>query len=118
MIILSSASDKLQVVTAVAGEVDVHASWLDNTAGAVSVGRSNTAITAAATTDVVLSPGTGVQRNVRTLHIRNKGTDPNDVVVRHTDGSTIVEIYKQTVPPDGQFQYNDGNGFSVVVAPS
>jgi hypothetical protein len=111
MIILVGA-DTLQVVTSADGAIDVHASWLDNTAGAVSVGRSNTAIATAGTVDVVISPAAGTQRNVRTLYIRNKDTGSNDVTVCHNDGVMVVELYKVTLPPDGQAQYNDGNGFA------
>jgi hypothetical protein len=112
MIILASTLDKLQVVTSTADAVDVYAAWLDNAPGAVSVGRSNTAIAAAAVTDVVNSPAAGIQRNVRSLHVRNKGIGTNEVIVRHTDGITAVDLYAESLPPDGQLQYNDGNGFA------
>jgi hypothetical protein len=110
-LIILASTDTLELVTSSASTIDVHASWLDNGAGSVSVGRKNTAIASAATTVIVPSPSTG-QRNVRTLHIRNKGISDNAVVVRHNDGTVAVEIYKQTLAVDTQFQYNDGNGFA------
>jgi hypothetical protein len=112
MIILL-ATDTLSILTSSISTIDVHASWLDNTSNVVSVGRENTSITTAATTEVVTPPASGVQRNVRTLHIRNRGVAVNAVTVVHFDGDISVELYKQTLDPDQQFQYNDGVGFTV-----
>lgn len=112
MIILASTSDKLQIVTGSAGSIDAHVSWLDNTSGALAVSRGNAAITTATTTDIVASPASGVQRNVRSLYIRNKGGGSNAITVKHTDGTTAVELYKATLAADGQMQYNDGIGFA------
>lgn len=58
MINLASTSDKLQVVTDVAGsDIRVHASWVDLNGTTVTPGRTNTpGITTATTTDVVASP--------------------------------------------------------------
>lgn len=111
MIILAS-TDSLQVATSSIEPIDVHVSWLDNSSGAVSVGRKNTSITSAMTTTVGPSPSAEVQRNVRTLHIRNKGSADNVVTVIHFDGAVSVELYSETLAPDSQFQYNDGNGFN------
>lgn len=124
MLILVSNTDFLQIATGSAGNVDVHASWMDNVSGAVAPGRTNTAgITTAAVTTVVPNPPVGVQRNVKTLHIRNKGTANNDVTIIHTDGTVAVELYKVTLQPDGSLQYIDEVGFlpgggSSIAAPS
>jgi hypothetical protein len=112
MIILLS-TDTLSLTTSSTSTIDVHASWLDNTSNVVSVGRENTSITTATTTEVVAPPASGTQRNVRTLHIRNVGLSANAVTVVHFDGDISVELYKQTLDPDQQFQYNDGVGFTV-----
>jgi hypothetical protein len=124
MLILASNTDFLQIATGSAGNVDVHASWMDNVSGAVAPGRTNTAgITTAAVTTVVPNPPVGVQRNVKTLHIRNKGTANNDVTIIHTDGTVAVELYKVTLQPNGTLQYIDEVGFlpgggSSIAAPS
>jgi hypothetical protein len=115
MIILL-ATDTLSITTSSTSTIDVHASWLDNTSNVVSVGRENTSVTVAGVAEVVLGPASGTQRNVRTLHIRNTGGSPNDVTVVHFDGDISVELYKQTLDPDQQFQYNDGVGFTVAGA--
>lgn len=113
MIILIEG-DLLQVDVANAGAVaiDVHASWLDNTAGAVSVGRADTAIETVGLTDIVASPITDTQRNVRSLYLRNVGTTDNIITVMHWDGSRSVELYAASLAAGAQLQYNDGRGFT------
>ena len=115
MLILASTSDKLQVITGSAGTVDVHVSWMDNVAGAVQPGRTNTpTITTAATTDVVAPPGATTQRNVKTIHVRNRAVTPNDVTVQHTDGTNVVQLHKVTLQPNRTLQYIDEVGFIFV----
>lgn len=112
MLILASNTDKIQVITASAGNIDVHASWMDNVLGAVLPGRTNTpTIVLATTTDVVGSPGADTQRNLKTLHIRNKGTGSNDVTVVHTDGTIAVQLHRVTLAPNSTLQYIDEVGF-------
>jgi hypothetical protein len=111
MLLLASTSDKLQVVTSAAMATDVHASWVDVAAGATTPGRTNTAITTATTTDVVASPGSGAVRNVKALSVRNKDASSQTVTVRHTDGTTAVELYQATLLPGQSLQYVEGVGF-------
>jgi microcystin-dependent protein len=111
MLLLVSTTDKVQVVTGSAGAIDVHASWMDNVSGAVQPGRTNTNIATAATTDVVAPPASGVQRNIKTLHIRNRGTGSNAVTVQHTDGVLVSQLTKVTLAPEQTLQYIDEIGF-------
>lgn len=114
MIILSSTSDKLQVVTSAAVTVDVHASWMDYNGTTVTPSRTNSAITTATTTDVVASPGASTQRNVKSLHIRNKhASTSTGVTVKHTDGTTVVELYQTTLFAGEMLEYVEGQGFRV-----
>ena len=115
MLLLTSINDKLLVVTGQAGAVQVHASYMDfddanpNTA---SPGRKNTSITNATSNDVAGSPGPGVKRNVKTLHIRNAdGAATINVTVQHTDGTTVVELISRSLSPGDQLQHVDGLGF-------
>lgn len=117
MLLLTSTADKLQVITGSAGTIDVHASWLDNVAGAVAPGRTNTNISTATTTDVVASPAASTQRNVKTLHIRNRGVAVNVITVQHTDGVTVSQLYQQVLPPEQTLQYIDEIGFIVIANP-
>jgi|SRR5262245_2381114 len=116
MILLTSATDRLQLITDVDGPVDVHTSWVDTvtSSGAITPGRTNTAITTIATTTIVGSPGVSTQRNVKTVHVRNKAGAAIGVLVQHTDGTTISQLYKTTLTPGRMLQYTDGGGFSVL----
>jgi hypothetical protein len=117
MLILASTADALQVFTGVAGTIDVHASWMDNVSGAVGPGRTNTTtITAATTTTVVSAPAASVQRNIKTLHIRNRGGASMDLGVIHTDGTTAVELWRGPLPSGYTLQYVDEVGFLPVTA--
>ncbi len=110
MLILQS-TDKLQVVTTGATSLDVHVSWMDNVAGAVNPGRTNTpTITTGTTTDVCGSPAAGVFRNIKTVHIRNKA-GPVGVTLRHTDGVNAVELYRVNLGTDQTMSYIDEVGF-------
>jgi len=117
MLILASVSDVVQVVTGGAGLVDVHASWMDNASGAVLPGRTNTAgIATATTTTVVPAPVAQVQRNVKTLHIRNNGV-AQTIGVLINDGTNTVKLWEQQLETGGTLQYIDEIGFVRTVAP-
>lgn len=120
MLLLTSTSDIVQVVTGSAADVEVHASYVDNTSGTITPARTNSAsITSATTTTVVSSPASGTQRNVKHLNIRNNhATTSCSVSVVHTDGSNAVELAQvnllagETLVLDamGQWQHFDDNG--------
>lgn len=117
-------ADKLQLVTSAAATVDVHASYVDvsNANPPVvqgdTMGRTNTAITTAATTDIVAGPGSGDIRNVKTLHIRNKSTTAaTDVTVQHViSGGTTAELHKTTLGTGDMLEYIEGVGFFKITA--
>ena len=99
MLLLTSTSDLVQVITGSAGAVSVRADYVDNNAGTITPGRTNTAsIATAATTTVVASPGSGVQRNVKSITIFNtSATVANLITVQHTDGTTAEALWKGTL---------------------
>jgi hypothetical protein len=112
VLLLVSTSDKLQVATSSAADTDTQASYVDYASGVITPGRLNKAIASATTTDVVAAPAASTQRNVKHLSIRNKHASTNqDVTVRHTDGTTIVELFKCTLAPGEELVFNDGTGF-------
>lgn len=117
MLLLASTADKLQVVTASAVAVDVHASWIDLNAGAVTAGRTNSKITTATTTDVVASPALSTTRNVKTLHIQNvHASSSNVVTVQHTDGTNVVSLESVTLLAGERIAYIEGQGFELIDA--
>lgn len=114
MLLLASTTDLIQVVTGQAVTVDVHTDYADYNGTVVTLGRLNTAITTAATTTVVGSPAASTTRNVKTLLARNKhATLSVDVTVRHTDGTTVVELFKTTLLPGELLSFVEGQGFAV-----
>jgi hypothetical protein len=118
VLLLTSTSDALSVVTGQAVAVDVHASWMDYATGTVTPGRTNTAISTAATTTVVAAPAASTQRNCKSLHLRNKDAALSvDVTVRHTDGTTIVELIKITLAAGDSLEYIEGVGFFKIPNP-
>lgn len=117
MLLLVSTSDKIRVTTSGAVTTDVHASFVDYNGTTVTPGRQNTAITTATTTDVVNSPGSSTQRNVKALHIRNKhATTSQTVTVIHTDGTTACELVSVTLPAGYALAFDEGAGFRVLDA--
>ena len=116
MLLLTSANDQLQITTGAAAAIDVHASWVDTTpsSGAITPGRTNTAITTATTASVAGSPAAATQRNVKSLHVRNKHATLNcAVTVLHSDGTTAATLFRRTLPPGGQIEMCDQAGFLV-----
>lgn len=114
MLLLASTSDKLQVVTDAAVAVDVHASYADYATGTVTLGRKNTAISTATTTDVVTSPGASTVRNVKYLSVQNKHASSSvNIIVRHTDGTTAIDLYNVLLKAGEKCAFIDGDGFRV-----
>jgi hypothetical protein len=113
MLLLVSTSDKIQVVSGSALNLDVHASYMDFDGTNVTPGRRNTTITTATTTDVVLAPASSVTRNLKTLTVRNRDASVNTITVKHTDGTTVSELFKATLQPDDVIEFVDGVGFIV-----
>lgn len=117
MLLLTGTSDKIRVTTDAACALDVHASWMEYDGTTVTPGRTNTAITTATTTDLVGSPASAKQRNVRTLNLRNKhATSSVRVTVLHTDGSTIVELHSVILFAGDALEYLEGVGFFTLSA--
>jgi hypothetical protein len=84
---------------------------VDNNAGTITPGRTNTAsIATAATTTVVGSPGAGVQRNVKYLSVFNTHASVSNLVtIQHTDGTNVQKLWVGTLLA-GEFVVMDQNG--------
>lgn len=113
--LVNSTTDKLQLITSSAATVDVHASWADLNAGVVTPGRTNTAISSGATTDVVATPAASTTRNVKTLHVFNKDASlSDDVTVVYNANGTATNLIKVTLRPGDTLEYIEGIGFFVI----
>lgn len=118
-----SAPDKIQLVTSAAVTVDVHASYVDASNANPPVvqgdtmGRQNTPISTATTTDIVAAPAANEIRNVKTLHIRNKhATSAVDVTLVYDQNGTDFELHKATLRAGDMLEYIEGIGFFVITS--
>lgn len=115
LILTNTGTDKLQITTSSAATVDVHASWTDLLGSAVTPGRTNTALSSAATTDVVATPAASTIRNVKTLHIRNKDAAlACDITVVYNQNGTSFQIHKVTLAAGDTLEYIEGIGFFTI----
>ena len=119
MLLLTSTSDLVRVVTSAAGDIQVHASYVDVTGTTITPLRTNTLITTATTTTIVASPAASTQRNVKGLYITNNSASVSqNIGVTHTDGTNVVEIIQFILLPgenmgyreDGSWVHRDQNG--------
>jgi hypothetical protein len=114
LILAAGTTDKVQLITSAAATVDVHASYIDHTTATddLVAGRQVTAITTATTTDIVATPGAGVVRNVKTIHVRNRhATLATDVTILIDVSATDYELYKATLAAGEGLEYVEGVGF-------
>lgn len=120
MLVLTSTTDKLQLLTSAAGSIDVAAFYIDRDQSTGSVGAANrqlTTISTATTTDIVAAPGATTTRNIKQLHIRNKhATISCDVTVIFDANATDYELHKVTLRPGEALEYVEGVGFYVLAA--
>jgi hypothetical protein len=112
MLIVTSTTDSIQMVTTAAVATHVQASWVDNNAGTITPGRTNTIASTATTTTIVAAPGAGVQRNVRLLTVRAVG-GAQGVTLQHTDGTTVVQLLNVALA-SGESVVMDELGFQVL----
>jgi len=120
MINLTSTSDTIRVITASAALIECHASFVDVSSGAGTLGRINSApITTATTTTIVTSPGAGVLRNVKHLNITNASASASSkVTVDHFDGTNAIELMSFILLPgenmilneEGRWTHRDAQG--------
>lgn len=119
--LLTSTSDKIQVITTTTATIHVHAAWMDYDAAVspatdrVTGGRQNTVITTAATTDVVPVPGSGDLRKVKSVHIANvHASSSNQVTLQHTDGTNAVQLETVTLLAGERISFREGVPMRIV----
>lgn len=112
---LTSTADILSLGTTATADIHVQASWVDYNGSTSTPGRTNTAITSIATTTIVAAPLTSVQRNVKTLIIKNThATVANTVTLNHYDGTLTMVLIKVTLNAGETLSYTKGAGFEVL----
>lgn len=118
MMILGSTSDLIQVITGSAVvNTAVHASWVDNAAGTITPGRTNTIISTAATTTVVGSPGASTYRNLKFLSVRNThASSQNTITIQHTDGTNVIVLWNGVLNAGMSVQVDENGKITVRTA--
>ena len=112
MILLTATTDLIQLVTSAAATINVHASYMDYNGTTVTPGRQNTAITTATTTTIVSAPGASTQRNVKTIHVRNRHATLACIVTFLFDANgTDYELHSLTLAAGEAVEYIEGIGF-------
>lgn len=118
MILLAATTDKIQLTTSAAATVDVHASYVDASSTTLvpsGGGKQNTAISTAATTDILAAPAASTLRNLKTLTVRNKhATLSTDVTVIFDQSGTDFELFKTPLGAGQTLEYTDELGFYVL----
>lgn len=116
----TGTADKIQAVTSSTSALDVHVSYMDASNAVPPVvqgdtmGRQNTAISSATTTDICAGPASSEVRNVKTIHVRNKGAAANDVTILYDQAGTDFELFKATLSSGDMLEYVEGIGWFVV----
>ena len=115
MLLLTNGTT-IEIVTTAALALDVTESHVDNNAGTITAGVTDTAITTAATTTVVATPTSPIVRNVQQLNARAKGAGSQTVTVQRKTGAAATELVKVTLLQDETLSYEQGQGFRVLDA--
>lgn len=114
MLILANTTDKIQVTTGQAGALDVHASYADVLASAVTSGRQNTSISSAATTDVLAAPAASTTRTMQTFVARlRSGQVDTDVTVLYNQNGTTFQLFSAKLSSADVLQYTEDTGWFV-----
>lgn len=114
MLILNGATEKMQVVTTAAGQVDSLSSFADLAAGAVTVDSTPVRVTTATTTDIVAAPGASVLRNVKSIKVSNNHASvTNTVTLQWTDGTTTIPLESAILAPGERMGYEEGTGIRI-----
>lgn len=111
MLFLTSTSDKITLDLSPAATTDVEASFMDSVGSVVTPGRQTTKTVAETSIDIVSPPAGGAARNVKELTLRNRSGGSVTLTVKHTDGTTAVELAKRTLLSSQSMSYVEGQGW-------
>lgn len=113
MLLLTASTDAIQVVPSSAADLRCHASWVDNNAGTITPGLTNTAaITGTAATSIVAGPAASTQRNVRHLNIYNAHASASSFIsIDHVTAATTSRLFSCTLLPGEAVSFNELGSF-------
>ena len=117
MIILSTTTDKIQVVLGgniTTNQLQCYASYNDTTTTGITPGRNVVTTNNTTAVDLVGSPSSSTQRIVGYLSVYNKDTVNSTVTINQYISSTSYPIYKTTLLPGEKLEYQQGEGFRTI----
>jgi hypothetical protein len=117
MIILSQATDTLQVL--LAGAVDTNqlscmASWRDRTSNSFIAGRTVAVTNDTTPVNIISSPAASTQRVIDFISIYNADVVQTLVTVRFNDNGITYILWKGYLDPDQTVNYVEGSGWTVM----
>lgn len=119
MFVLKGTTEKIRATLSAARTVDVHASYNDLISGVQTAGSQETALTTTTVTDIVnVGANASDRRNVKFINIRNKDTNPVDVLVTKDVSGTVTELVKMTLRAGEVLQWTEFFGWFVVSNPN
>lgn len=113
--LLNSTSDKLQLVTSAAGDIDVRVDFVDTDAtitptSDMGPGKQPTTITGATTTDICATPAATKVRNVKKIAISNVSLTVSNIVevLYTTTGPASYREFRCTLLSNESLVFNEG----------
>src|SRR4051812_33903833 len=115
MILLAATTDKLQIVTGSAGDIDVVAPYIDapasNPAAPSAGGIAAASITTAATTDF-LAGAASTLRSIREVSITNTHASVSNLItVQWTNGTVTGVLWKGVLAPGEKVDHIENIGW-------
>ena len=117
MLILSTTTDKIQVVLAgnvTTNQLKCYAAYNDTTTASITPGRNVSLTNNTTAVDLVTSPAASTQRVVSYLSVYNTDTANATVTVNLVSSSTNYALYKATLLPGEKLEYQQGDGFKTI----
>lgn len=117
MIVLSSTTDKIQVVLGAshtANPVRLFASYRDITSTTYLPSRNVLNSNGTTAVDIVGSPSASTQRVVDFISAHNADTITHTITIRFNDNGTTYELFKALVGAGEKVEYHEGRGFRVL----
>jgi hypothetical protein len=116
MIILSTTSDKVQVVldaTVTTNQLKCFASYTDTTTTSITPSRNALTTNNTTAVDLVASPGSSTQRLVSYMSVYNSDTVSATVTINLYTTSTTYKLFTTTLAVGERVEYQQGEGFKV-----
>jgi hypothetical protein len=119
MLILSTTSDKIQVVltgSVTANQLKCYAAYNDTTTTSITPGRNVTLTNNTTAVDLVTSPASSTQRVVSYLSVYNTDTASSTVTINIVSSSTSYAVFVTTLAVGEKIEYQQGEGFRVLAS--